>query len=102
MQEEGERRVEPIVHVRVAFVSAYDVRRDGGHQVDDVVVERLGEAALAGRAEARRGRQVLDHRLHHQLEEEPRRLLQILIAVARREQPLHSQLFVHQFRHGNV
>ena len=90
MEEECKRGVDPVEHVRVALVAADDVRRDRGHQVDDVVVKRLGEAALAGRAESRRGRQVLDHRLHHQLEEEPRRLLQILIAVARREQPLHG------------
>ena len=31
MQEEGERRVEPVEHVGVALVAADDVRRDGGH-----------------------------------------------------------------------
>ena len=72
------------------------------YQVDDVVVEGLGEAALARGAKPGGGGQVLNHRLHHQLEKEPRRLLQVLVAVARREQPLHGQLLMHQFRHGHI
>ena len=31
MQEESERGVEAVEHVRVSLVAAYDVRSDGGH-----------------------------------------------------------------------
>lgn len=97
MKEKGQAGIEILHQFGIVLPPVNKVVNDGGRQVDDIVVELLGEALFAVRIQPIGCRQMFNHGLGHQLQEEPAGFQSELAVFARCAKPLESQLFMYEF-----